>query len=376
MQAKSLKGRSPEEIKNALSQSISDGFTPTLAIVFLSIKQNLEKVCNILDEHKIAIYGTTTNGEFIDEEIEEGSIAILLLDINTAYFFIQVAELNGVDDRKITSGLCVDALKRFDHPAFIIAGSNLQTDAEELLLGFTDAAGNDINVFGCMAGDDTTFTEQFVFTNKKSSKRGIVCLVLDEDKVMIRGRSTSGWKAVGTEKTITKSEGRRIYTIDNIPALDICLKFSGLSIDDPNLPIELVINFPLQLQRENGNPVMRPTFMINWDDHSLMASGKVPQGSKVRFSLPPDFDVIDKVINECEKLKETEMPNADALIIYNCSGRHLSLGPLISKEIEGIDKVWNVPIAGMFSNAELGRATNGNLEMHNLTTCCVALKEK
>jgi ribosomal protein L7Ae-like RNA K-turn-binding protein len=35
-----------------------------------------------------------------------------------------------------------------------------------------------------------------------------------------------------------------------------------------------------------------------------------------------------------------------------------------------------VPMAGMFSNAELGRATGGNLEMHNLTTCCIALKEK
>ena len=39
-------------------------------------------------------------------------------------------------------------------------------------------------------------------------------------------------------------------------------------------------------------------------------------------------------------------------------------------------KVWNVPMVGMFSNAELARATGGSLEMHNLTTCVVALKEK
>jgi hypothetical protein len=48
---------------------------------------------------------------------------------------------------------------------------------------------------------------------------------------------------------------------------------------------------------------------------------------------------------------------------------------MMNMEIEGIRKLWNVPMAGMFSNAELARATNGNLEMHNLTTCCVALKE-
>jgi hypothetical protein len=38
--------------------------------------------------------------------------------------------------------------------------------------------------------------------------------------------------------------------------------------------------------------------------------------------------------------------------------------------------VWNVPMAGMFSNAEIGRTRNGNVETHNLTTCWVVLKEK
>ncbi|MBL0136061.1 MAG: FIST C-terminal domain-containing protein [Chitinophagaceae bacterium] len=75
-------------------------------------------------------------------------------------------------------------------------------------------------------------------------------------------------------------------------------------------------------------------------------------------------------------MKATEIPDADAIILFNCAGRLLSLGPLISDEIEGIQNVWKVPIAGMFSNAELARATNGNLEMHGFTACTVVLKEK
>ena len=70
------------------------------------------------------------------------------------------------------------------------------------------------------------------------------------------------------------------------------------------------------------------------------------------------------------------MPEADALLLFSCGGRLISLGPLIGEEIEGIQKVWDVPIAGMFSTAELARATNGKLEMHGLTACCVVLKEK
>ena len=120
---------------------------------------------------------------------------------------------------------------------------------------------------------------------------------------------------------------------------------------------------------------MRPG-LVNWEDGSFTCSGSIPVGSKVRFSLPPDFDVIEKVVIALEKLKTSTMPEADAVIVYNCGGRLIALGPLMTKEIEGIKNVWNVPLAGMFSNAELGRATDGNLVSHNLTTCCVALKEK
>ena len=95
--------------------------------------------------------------------------------------------------------------------------------------------------------------------------------------------------------------------------------------------------------------------LIDWNDGSFYCSGTVPQGSKVRFSLPPDFDVMEKVIKGVENLKQTEMPEADAVIVFSCAGRILSLGPLMSKEIEGVKNVWNVPMAGMFSTAELGQ---------------------
>ncbi|MFZ1328186.1 MAG: FIST C-terminal domain-containing protein, partial [Chitinophagaceae bacterium] len=167
--------------------------------------------------------------------------------------------------------------------------------------------------------------------------------------------------------------------IEDVPVLDITAKFGGIenvSPDNPNLLLDIAANFPLQLQREKGDPVMRPGLVIDWTDHSFYCSGTVPQGSKVRFSLPPDFDVMDKVIKGAENLKATEMPEADALVVFSCAGRILSFGPLMTEELMGIKNVWNVPMVGMFSNAELARATGGNLEMHNLTTCVVALKEK
>ena len=377
MKAKSIKGKSAVEIKTAMEQSMTEGFKPTLAIVFISVKQNRNAVCKILKDEGIAIYGATTNGEFTGEGISAGEIAILLLDINPAYFTILFEEFHEKNYRQTTHAIAKKALEKFAHPCFLIAGSNLNTDAEELLHGFEDILGKQVNVYGGMAGDDMTFKEQFVFTGNKESNNGLVAIAIDEDKISIKGRATHGWNAVGTEKIVTKSEGNHVYTIDNTPVLDLVIKYGGLkNVTAENFAIEHAITLPLQLQRESGDPVIRAGLVVDWNDRSYYCSGTVPQGSKVRFSIAPDFDVIEKVINGCEDLKATEMPEADALLLFSCAGRLLSMGPLISEEIEGVQKVWDVPMAGMFSNAELARATNGNLEMHGLTACCVVLKEK
>tara|TARA_R110002124_G_scaffold2112_5_gene14024 strand:- start:8804 stop:9943 length:1140 start_codon:yes stop_codon:yes gene_type:complete len=379
MKAKSIKGKSTKEIQEAIEESLSDGFKPTLAIVFLSVSQNRKAVCELLDKKNIAVYGATTNGEFIDENTENESTAILLLDIKKEHFKIYLEEYPEKNYREIAQNIASKAKKEFEKPAFLIAASHLETDAEQLLLGFEDIIGKHVNVFGGMAGDDYTFADQFVFTNGKESSIGTVALALDEDNIKIKGVATCGWKAVGTERTVTKSEGNHVYTVDNIPVLDITTKYGGLENVTPeneDLLLEIAANFPLQLQREKGDPVMRPGLVVDWSDRSFYCSGTVPQGSKVRFSLPPDFDVMEKVIKGVQLLKETEMPEADALVVFSCAGRIMSLGPLMNMEIEGVKNVWNVPMAGMFSNGELARATGGNLEMHNLTTCCVALKEK
>jgi hypothetical protein len=379
MKAISIKGNSPEQVKHALQQNMDDGFKPTLAVVFISIKQNREAVCNMLDELGVAIFGATTNGEFTDDGIGRESIAILLLDMPSQYFTILFEGYPEKNYREVTRAIAKKAQEKFSNPAFLITASHMETDAEELLHGFEDVIGGQVNVFGAMAGDDFNFCEQFALTNRWSTNRGIVVLVLDEHKLIVEGIATCGWKPMGTEKTVTRSEGNRVFSIENVSPLELTRRYSGLANmtqENRSIGVEIATSFPLQLQRDKGDAVMRPGLIVNWEDGSFICSGSVPQGAKVKFSLPPDFDVIEQVIKGCEDLKATSMPDADAVIVFSCAGRLVSLGPLMSEEIEGVSKVWGVSMAGMFSNAELARATNGNLEMHNLTTCCVVLKER
>lgn len=62
MLAKSIKGKSSEEIQSALEQCIGENFKPTLAIAFISVKQDRDAICEILKNKNIDIFGATSCG--------------------------------------------------------------------------------------------------------------------------------------------------------------------------------------------------------------------------------------------------------------------------------------------------------------------------
>ena len=396
MKAKSIKGKSTEEIAGALSESMAEGFSPTLAIVFISIKQDREAISRLLEEKGIQIFGATTAGEFIDGDIEAGSIVLMLLDMNPAYFKLEFLETSPETALESAKKLGVAGKEIFTNPALIIATGGVFIDGDQIIEGIIQGFGkpassalpngasgrahSEVTIFGGMAGDDLLAEKPLVFTNGKSTDNAIVALIIDEDKIDVRGIATCGWNAIGTTKTVTKSEGNIVYTIDDKPALDMLMKYLGVEVKpDENKEVVTFQNswyYPLQLERENGDSVIRATRFANSEDRSLICTGSVPQGSKIKFSMPPDFDSIQTVVAECEGIKDNAQQQADALIMFSCVSRHLSFGELMKEEIEQVQKIWDAPMAGFFTYGEYGKSKTGKHEFHNNACCVVALREK
>ncbi len=387
MKAKSIKGKSTEEISSALTESMADGFKPTLAIVFLSVKQDIDVVSKVLDEKSIQVFGATTAGEFIDGEMEAGSIVMMLLDMHPAYFRIELLETsqNTAFDDAIKLG--ITGKETFTNPAFIIVNSGVSLDGEPFVEGILQAfekssssAEKEVTVFGGKAADDLALEATFVFTNGKSNDCALAALIIDEDKIDVKGIATCGWQAVGTTKTVTKSQGNIVYTIDDKPALDMLMNYLGVEIKlEGDKEIVTFLSswyYPLQVEREGVDPVIRTAMFANRENRSLICSGKVPQGAKIKFSLPPDFDSIDLVVADCTNIQEKVQQQADALIMFSCVSRYLSFGVVMKEEIEQVQKIWDAPMAGFFSYGEYGKSKTGKYDYHNNTCCLVALKER
>ena len=379
MNAKTIKGQYVEEIMTALDEIVLSGYEPTLAIVFLSIQQDFEDITKKLDKKGLQVFGATTAGEFIDGNILESSITVMLLDLKTEYFKLTYLETG--TQTTVENAYQIGRLGKstFANSAFIIVSGWVSSDGENIVENITKGYGRDVTIFGGMAGDDLSLEGPVVFTNNSSSDKGLLALIIDEDRVEINGIATCGWKPIGTTKTITKSVGNIVYTIDDQPALDMIIKYLGVEYEflpGKEIVTQIGAYYPLQMEREGVAPVMRTAMLANKEDRSLICAGNIPEGSRIKFSLPPDFDAIEKVVEECTELRNQTDPEADALIMFSCISRHLSFGILMSEEIEQVQNVWNAPLIGFFTYGEVGKAKTGKHEFHNNTCCVVALKEK
>lgn len=388
MKAKSIKGKSIEEIKVALEQAMANEFKPTLAIILLTNIENAEPARSAFDKNGIAIFGVSTSQKFTEQGMEADDIVALLTDINPHYFKIVLKDYKESSVYEAGRQAGIAGMDSFTDPGFIISSADFRMSGEDLIKGLTDAAGYNVTVMGGVAGNPADFSG-IVFTNDVSSTGGLLALVIDQDKIAINGLAVSGWKPAGTTKKITKSDGSWVYTIDNEPAMNVVQKFLGNQITFNSIYTEAInkgtqagglvpldAGYPLQFHRASGSPMMRPVILWNTSDQSIMIGGEVKEGESFRFSLPPDFDVIDTVVESTRLIKEKDMPDADALIVFSCVGRLGSFGPMISTEIEGLAATWNTPMIGFFSLGEFGKLDENRCEFHGTTVSWIALKEK
>jgi len=385
MIAKSINGNSAEQIKKEFDKCIIDEFKPTLAIIFISIKQDRNSVIEFLNEQEIEVIGASSSGEFINGHQSEGEIAIILMDINRSYYTLLFENIGERSLENATADMVHDAFQTFKKPAFILLTTLIRSDGSLLdgegMVEFIEKlAGPDITMFGGMAGDDLSFSGTWIFSNNKTTDYGIAALVLDESNIELHGLAFSGWKPMGVSRTATKSEGNLIYTIDDRPALEMYLHYLGHEISSTDDQVDFFdkigVHYPFQIERKNREPKMCNPIGYDREKQALICESDVLQGSKLRFSTPPDFDIIETVIDKAGELKNDTKSEADALLIFSCAGRLSALGPMAQEENEGLAKVWNAPMAGFYTYGEYGKGLNGKHEFHSTTCSWVAIKEK
>ena len=364
-------------LESKLIDFFKNGFRPTLGFVFCSPLQDFKEIGCIFDRFGIDLLGCTTAGEIVNDTMHESSISVMLLDMNKAHYRpIFVNNTEGV----IQTGQAIRhfADTAFENPAIIACSGGVLNDGEQIVAGLTNFSNREIPIFGGLAGDDLMIQNTFVFNQKEATNNGMNAIVFNADKVDIQGLATSGWKPLGTYHTVTKAEGNVIHTINDVPALDFFIRFFG-EYENANVqdkPISTIsAQYPFQIKRSDDYSVLRSPILGDEELRTLTLVGSIKQGDQFRFSISPGIEVIETTVAEFVEFAE-KMPEADALLLFSCKGRHAALGPFIDDEIKGIYDSWQKPMIGFLSYGEIGNVKNGVCEFHNETCSLVIIKEK
>lgn len=377
MQSQSLKAYSIEELKTALDRFRKNGFVANLAIVFAHVDFDLQMVGEAFLSEGIDCIAASSAGEFIDGSFEQPGIAVLLLQMDPSFYKLVLAPVREslVDAVTLVAKAGIDA---FIHPAYMVLVSGLTNDGEVIVSQIQKTAGETTPIFGGFASEPMKLTTTFIAVNGQIEPNGVAALVLDTEKLSVKGLAAGGWKPIGIVRTITKSEGNKVLMIDDEPALDLIMRYLRMSDEDFNKGQEVIAGlskkFQLQLQRTDSYAVMRAPIAVDTKERSVSYTGGMPQGTRVQFTLLPSFEVIENVISEFARIRQQE-ERPDAVLLFSCKARQMIFGPMIAEEVERIGELWDVPMAGFLSYGEMGKVKTRS-EYHGMVCSLVLLKEK
>lgn len=379
MESKSFCCSSYEQLQIVLSNytDSESAFTPTLAIVFCSVKQDLEQLRKTFLEKGIDLVGCTTAGEIVNIKLHEHAIAVLLMDMDPTYYKIELAEYKNGDVFTAAKTLGQFINTSFERPSVFLLSGGLGIDAESIVEGINSKLGKKIPIYGGLAGDDLEMKKTFAFTKDLVTDNGIVILSIDTDKIEITGLAISGWQPVGSVNVITKIKGNIVYEINNEPAYDVFSRYFGITdLDSPyDQLINIQTNYPFQIIRNQEQSILRSPLLVDAEERTITLAARVPEGTSFRFSTSPGFEVIEETLENYKQFSN-QVSETDALILFSCKGRHGAFGPMIEDEIEGIYHLWEKPLIGFLTYGEFGNIGNGGCEFHNETCVLVSLCEK
>ncbi len=360
---------SVEQVEAHIKSSRQDGLVPTLAIVFSSVVHDLREVGAAFAKFNIEVFGASSSGEIINDEVHDESIVVMLLDISRDKYQLKVFDGNEKTSYQVGQSVAEWTETVYDDPAFMVMSAGIRADGEQIVRGIIHTMGRQVPLFGGLAGDDLRMQETFVFSATEILANGIIALIFDRHAIDMQGIAVSGWKGIGTTKTVTKAEGNIVYRIDDEPALSMYNKYLDIG-DDPLRAAE----YPLLLIRDDSSIVLKGALVLN-DDKSIVFAGTVPEGSKVRFSMAPGPEIIDHVIEQMTEFSK-QNPRSGAIVMFSCKARHLALGPDVEDEISAVQKLWQVPMVGFFSYGEIGPGSQGRCDFHGYTLVPVLINVK
>ena len=253
---------------------------------------------------------------------------------------------------------------------------------EELILeGIEAVVGRGIPIVGGSAADNDVSGNWAVFGADGVLKDGVQISVLF-CSTPLAAEYQNGYAPSGKSARVTRSEGRRLYELDDRPAADVFEELSGLSFDvapdgEPASILSMTSYTPLGI--EMGSVAGVPYYLLAHaaflhSDRSIEFFADVELGNDLHFMTGSERSLTDRagrVASQSLQRIGADRSPAGGLVIY-CAGCMLAISEHMDQVAAGVHEgLGGAPFLGVFTFGEQGHVLNQENSHGNLMISCV-----
>lgn len=346
-----------------------------LLIVFCSQSHDLDALLADIRSRApgVPLIGCTTAGEIAASGPSEASVVVAALGGDG--FAVETAAATDVSRDLRAAGAqvarCLPVREDLPHKILILLTDGLAGDQQEIVRGAYGVLGAAVPLVGGCAGDDLRMTRTHQLHGDHVLTDAVVAAGVASDAPFGIG-VRHGWRRVGEPMLVTASAANRVYTLDDLPALDVYLKHLGLdpsTTSDQAWLARLALTHPLGLSKPSGEDEVRFISGGDFVERSLSCIAEVPQGALVWIMEGDEASVLEATEAACgDSLAGLGGRTPLGVIAFDCIARRGVLGDAgIRTEIDRLAAVTSgAPVAGFYTYGEIAR-TRGLRGFHNQT---------
>lgn len=220
---------------------------------------------------------------------------------------------------------------------------------------------------GYAMGHDIDKDPRFLLTKDGVIEDGLVAIIYSGKDLYIDAGRTTGWKKLGRPFTVTGADGRKLISMNGIPAYQLYDSF--LKFPNDEVLSRYALEFPLIIQRGKMELLRHPQERL--EDDSIMLDGNVKEDMSIYLSYGDPTTIIEKINSRCDKIREFE---PEAILLYSCYGRKNYWGNFIDWEMEPFQKLACTG-GGCIGGQIMRNHQTGRVIEHRLTLLSVAMRE-
>jgi len=357
---------------NIAQKTLNDG--ENLLIQLFVETPELEYIESLLDLIKAKFPLAKLIGSTSDGIIDSSEVYVERKNIISFSYFektqLKIAALEYDDENKnsfvlgehIANKICSDKTK-----LLLSFADGLYTNGEEYVNGVSTVYPN-IIVAGGLAGDNGKLIATYVFTKEGVIAKGAVAVSLEGESLHVQNGYTFDWKPIGKTMRVTKAIKNRIYTLNDMPIVDVYAQYMGKELAK-SLP-QIGIEFPLVFKADGVLVGRAP--LVAHNDGSLTFAGNIDEGTEVRFAIGNIDEILQSGNYDIRKIIANMPYEVESIFIYSCMARRRFMQRQIVDELRFLSSVGET--VGFFTYGEFFHSPNSN-QLLNETMTLLLLSE-